>query len=437
MKTNRWELYNLPANTEEPFCPNPMDYRERIRFQLAGYYAANSNQRVGGREYENIMTSWEELSQKLYEDGDLNALSTGNSEAESIIEQTVHTDFDPDKASALYNYVIRNLKWNNTYATSSKKTFVEIFREGSGNAAEINLVLCKLLQKARLNARPMLISTKTHGLVTKVYPLLNQFNKLVVSLTINNKSYLIDATNPAYPMMLPPLEDMPGHGFVLDRKKPVWQENTFETNSSSIRVEAVYQVTPTDLLSAELKYIYKGYPAMEQRKILVEKPDFKAWVAQHFLANEPEATIDSIAVKNKDDLNNPLEFTFYLSLPLNGRINDSLMMFTPVYPDKFGKNLFNSPARLLPVDLDYPVQIISNITYKHKNLFVVESKPSKLNIATLGNQLQYTYLASDYSGMVVISANLQVNSSLIGNSEYPNLKSSLAKLKPNSRNRLC
>jgi hypothetical protein len=112
-------------------------------------------------------------------------------------------------------------------------------------------------------------------------------------------------------------------------------------------------------------------------------------------------------------------------------------MFSPVYPDKFGKNLFNSPARLLPVDLEYPVQIISNITLKHQNLFVVESKPSKLNIATLGNQLQYTYLASDYSGMVVISANLQVNSSLIGNSEYPNLKSSLAKLKPNSRNRLC
>ncbi len=421
-KTNRWELNNLPAITEEPFCPNPMDYRERIRFQLAGYYAVNSNKLLGGFGYENIMTSWEELSQKLYEDGNLNALTTGNSEADAIIQNTIHTDFDPDKASSLYNYVIRNLKWNNTYAISSKKTFAEIIREGSGNAAEINLVLCKLLQKARLNASPMLISTKTHGLVTKVYPLLNQFNKLVVSLTINNKSYLIDATNPAYTMMLPPLEDLPGHGFVLDRKKPVWQENKFETSSSSIRFDAVYQLTPTDTLKTELKYIFKGYPAVEYRKMLAETSDFKVWVAQHFIAYEPGAKIDSISIKNKDDLNNPLELKFYVSTPLDERITDSLLLFTPSFPEKFGKNLFDAPGRLLPVDLEYPVQINSNIILKHNNRFIVDNKPAKLNIATPGNQVQYTYSSADYSGMVVISANLQVNSSLISNSEYPNLK---------------
>jgi hypothetical protein len=62
--TNSWSLENLPPLKEEPFCPNPNDYVESVRFQLAGY-KRYSSMPSGGSEYVKLMTTWENLAKEM------------------------------------------------------------------------------------------------------------------------------------------------------------------------------------------------------------------------------------------------------------------------------------------------------------------------------------------------------------------------------------
>jgi hypothetical protein len=65
---NRWLLQNLPALLDEPYTANYLNYAEKIRFQLAGYFAREDAFK-GGIKHVNIRSDWESLNKELLSDG--------------------------------------------------------------------------------------------------------------------------------------------------------------------------------------------------------------------------------------------------------------------------------------------------------------------------------------------------------------------------------
>ena len=73
----------------------------------------------------------------------------------------------------------------------------------TGNTADINLLLVSMLNYAKLNASPILLSTRSNGI--PIFPSRNGFNYVITGVELSNGSVvLLDATNKnAVPNIIP------------------------------------------------------------------------------------------------------------------------------------------------------------------------------------------------------------------------------------------
>ncbi|RZK18649.1 MAG: transglutaminase domain-containing protein [Pedobacter sp.] len=112
---------------------------------------------------------------------------------------------DLSKAKAIYNYIKKQVKWDNYYGIYSADNIKKSLDNRSGNTADINLNLIAALSAANLDAEAIILSTRENGTINKLYPVISDFNYVVAKVNIGEKSYLLDATEPLLPFGLLPL----------------------------------------------------------------------------------------------------------------------------------------------------------------------------------------------------------------------------------------
>src|SRR5690606_6913115 len=91
---------------------------------------------------------------------------------------------DSKKMDLIFNYVRKKVKWNNILGYSTDFGVKEAYNEGVGNVADINLMLIAMLRYAKLNADPMLISTRSNDI--PLYPSTSAFNYVVAAVQMGN-----------------------------------------------------------------------------------------------------------------------------------------------------------------------------------------------------------------------------------------------------------
>ena len=67
----------------------------------------------------------------------------------------------------------------------TSKTAKEFLNTRTGNAANINLFLCSMLNEAGIQASPVLLSTRDHGKILKDYPFQQFINYVIVLAKID------------------------------------------------------------------------------------------------------------------------------------------------------------------------------------------------------------------------------------------------------------
>src|SRR5699024_5786627 len=90
--------------------------------------------------------------------------------------------------------------------------------ENTGNIAEINLMLTAMLNYAKVDAFPVLVSTKSHGI--PLFPTINGFNYIITAAKTADDTYLLlDATNKNAEMGVLSSNIMNGNGRILFQEK--------------------------------------------------------------------------------------------------------------------------------------------------------------------------------------------------------------------------
>ena len=125
--------------------------------------------------------------------------------------------------------------------------------------------LVAALRMAGLDAYPVLLSTRTNGKSQSVYPVVHQFNHIIVLTRIGEKSYLLDAIDKELvPNMIHP-ESVNGEGLLLNEKRddPTWVTVIPKRSSETVEIELDID---EDEAVAELKGTFKAYRAARKRK---------------------------------------------------------------------------------------------------------------------------------------------------------------------------
>jgi len=181
-------LEGVPALEDEPMSGNKERYRAKLLFEFSGT-------RWPRRTIESFSNTWEDVSKTILKrknfGGQLKSTKYFKSE---LVESIESTDLDIQTASKVLSFLRSRVKWNGHYGKYVEKGTKDAYKDGSGNAADMNLMLVAMLKEKGFNAYPVLISSRNNGI--PLFSTLDGFDYVISEVEINDQVYLVDATEP-------------------------------------------------------------------------------------------------------------------------------------------------------------------------------------------------------------------------------------------------
>ncbi|MFK8005186.1 MAG: DUF3857 domain-containing protein [Saprospiraceae bacterium] len=418
--SNSWSLENLPPLKEEPYCPNPKDYIESIRFQLAGYKRYSA----GGSEYVHLMTSWDKLAIDLLNHQNFKDILNRKRNANKMILQIIDEDDEPlERVKKIYSFVQNEIDWNGKYRLFPESKFSTILEQKRGSSSEINLCLVRLLKSAGLDANPLIISTKGNGIITKSYPLYNQFNHILAQVKIGEKDILMDAISKYRPYNLLGKNDLKHEGFLLHKSDARWIEISYPLKTRTVIVNNLK--FENDKMKIITSYAFFEHEAVDYRRKFHQEKGKKSFITTYLQMtdDENEIVLDSFTVKNSHELGKPFSVTCYYTQTSEDLLEADIIYLDPFIKKHLEKNPFVNPIRYLPVDFILP----SSEKYIYNLLipdgFELAEIPKSIKFSTESKKISYTYAFSQISGEnLQLSSNYKISSPLIYPNEYGDLR---------------
>lgn len=165
----RWGAKDIPAFKEEPYMTTSSDFMSKLKFELSGVnfpgYSAS------------ILPTYESITKELLFDTEFGKAVTSCSFASKEVEKLIaEKNTKTEKAQAIYNYIIKNIKWNGNNGLFASQPLRRTFKQKSGNAADINLLLIAMLREAGVLAHPVALSTRGNGILPTWYALASKLS---------------------------------------------------------------------------------------------------------------------------------------------------------------------------------------------------------------------------------------------------------------------
>ncbi|SDK17608.1 Transglutaminase-like superfamily protein [Catalinimonas alkaloidigena] len=411
--TSKWELEDLPAIRKEVHAPHLLDYVEKIRFQLAGYYKRGSMP-SSGMEYTTLMKTWEKFSADVLEADAFRLYLEKKGWARKRLEENMTLPVDPtDRARAIYAFVRDHFRWNGEYGYFADKTPDQLWEAQEGASDEINLLLCLLLRAADLEADPVLVSTRSHGRVFRGAPMLSQFNHLIANVHIDGKDQPLDAILGHHPYGCLPYQDLNEGLYLLHASKGRWLEPTQPATNVATSIQVNLQ-DPSQTVS-EYEINYTGYEAVRMRQQLAKGGE--EWLRKQW---NTKGTLERLEIENLAALDKPLTIRCQLIQPSQAAGNR--MYFQPDFQSQFDENPFSEAKRYYPIEFDYPFTEIFTMSVVLPPGLQVEELPKSLKAVTPDRSASIQYQSQQIETQIQIQGRSTLHQHLIGADQYHALR---------------
>lgn len=258
----RYEMSSIPAFDDESFISSPSDYIAKLDGQLA------SSQYPGQKE-NKFMTTWPELSTELLDNLNLGKFCYGkNKSLDDILESMDLIGLSQlEKVEKITLLVKKQFHWNHRYSMFSTQSMNDLVLTKEGSSGDLNLMLISLLKKAGLNSKPVILSTRGHGLIYREYPFYSYFNYLIAAVEIDSKLILLDGTDPYLAYNKLPLRCMNGYGLIIYRNSDRWVDiSDNKISKIDTKIKIIPNVTGENV-GLQVSYSYTGYDAYNVKRI--------------------------------------------------------------------------------------------------------------------------------------------------------------------------
>ncbi len=411
----KFGMINIPAFRDEAFISSINDYIMKIDFQLAAVHPPS------GGDYD-IMTTWPMLVNELSKNQNFggyykNAVKNSEEILPLIGMQGLN---EIEKAEAIYNYVKGTYNWTGFYSKYTDKSVKEFLKIKTGNSAEINLFLCAVLNAAGLNAYPVIISTRDHGKIPANYPFEQFLNYVIVSVTIDNQTVLMDATSSLCSFGMLPSRCFNDKGLVVNKEKPDWiplldQVISDETDSVTIRFDRTMDSVKVDIMKSA-----DGHIALEYRSSYLQNPE----VFKNEIIGKDIITLNDVVVKNENDIKEPLKINYGIRTGVE-QLNDKLLI--DAFP---GLTMTENPLKLdyrnYPVDFIYPRTHHYHMTLDIPEGYMLVKSDEVPEVDD--NLFHLYYRTEEAGGKIVIEGSYYFKKSKYSPAEYIKVKLFMAKV---------
>jgi len=177
-----WAMENMPALKEENFTTTISNYLAQVDFYLMTI-------NYPGIPPIPIIADWTKTADALLKNENFGGpLSESNQWMKEDLDNILSkSSSDEEKIRSVFYFVRNNFECNNS-ALLLSQPLKKMMKEKKGSRGDVNLLMAAMLNKAGFTTHPVLLSTRNHGKPYEMYPILDQFNYMVIQVIAGDKS---------------------------------------------------------------------------------------------------------------------------------------------------------------------------------------------------------------------------------------------------------
>lgn len=313
------------------------------------------------------------------------------------------------RIEAAYNYIVENITWNEKFSLAADENLDKVFEERSGNSAARNLMLLAVAEELGILYKPVLVSTRSNGVLITTYPTIQQFNHLVAAIKIDGDYQIIDVPQSSYyPMNVLRYEALNDEGLIVG-ENGVFQWVPITPSQSYRVVQASMSLDEEHNMVGQYKGVYKTYPAVGRRSVLTEKG--KDEYKSEYLAEDlPDLELQNFESKNLNNKAKPLQISFDLKSATPVQEGGDMLYVQPMLTENYTDNPFSTKDRNAPVRLPYPIKQQYIFTLDIPEGYAVESIPESAIFNLENGMGMFKFIAEEKNGQVKLMSVVDVRS---------------------------
>ncbi|MFY0713838.1 DUF3857 domain-containing protein [Seonamhaeicola sp. NFXS20] len=409
---SKYHLENVPALKDEPYVNSINNYRSSVKYELSYTKFPNSN-------LETFSTTWEDVVKRIYDNPNFGGELNKTSYFKDDIDALISTVSDPaTRTMLIFNHVKKQVKWNGYYGFYAENTR-KAYKDQVGSSGDINLMLTAMLRYAGLNANPVLVSTRTHGV--PLFPTREGFNYVVTWVKLpDGKVALLDATNKYTVPNILPFRALNWQGRIVAENGGSGLIDLYPKTKSNNAISVMAKIDEEGTLEGSYRSVKTNHRALSFRERYndADKDDFLEKLENQYNGLE----ISDYQVKNDYDLSKPIMESYKFVKESQADIIGDKMYFSPLFYLKTNENPFKLEKREFPVDFGYPSETSYRFIITIPEGYKIESIPEPAAMALPDNLGSFKYNVVGKGNSIQVAVSTQINQAIIIPLYYESLK---------------
>ncbi|AXG73288.1 DUF3857 domain-containing protein [Flavobacterium arcticum] len=410
--TTTYTAKNVKALKEEVFVNNMDNYRSTLKHELA-------LTQFDGEQEKHYSTTWEAVAKKIYEDDDFGKELKRDSYFEDDLSVLLSGLQTPEKKiEVVFNYVKSRMNWNEESRYYCKEGVKKAYENKVGNAAEINLMLTAMLRYAGFDANPVLVSTRSNGIIA--YPSMNGFNYVISSVSINDTLILLDATSKYTALGILPKRALNWKGRLIKKDGSNAEIDLLPTKKSLESVIITADLSPEGNILGKTRHTYfdsYAYNFREANKDINEE-NYIAEIEKNY----NNITVSGFTISNVNDVSKPINEQYSFTSSSQVEFIGDKIYFNPLLFHTVEENPFKQEKREYPIDFVFPVLQKKMVIINLPEGYTVASLPEPVNIEMEQNIGRFKYNIAVINNQLQISTLFLINYANIHQEYYYTLK---------------
>jgi hypothetical protein len=408
----RWVMKDVPELKEEGYTTSLNNHLAKLEFQL-------SQHRFPNVPVRDLMGTWKSVSEKMlaYENFGLTLNKENNWLDDDMKVIVAGTTTPLEKARRIYSYVRDNFTCtdhSDVYLNSTLKT---IFKNKNGSVSDINLLLIAMLHHEKIEADPVLLSTRRHGFANDFYPMMNRFNYVIADANINGTFYYLDASRPMLAFGKLPSECYNGFGRIISNNPLLIDLQADSLREAKLTTVFIF-AGENGIVEGNYKTVPGYYEALRIREKIKDKgePEYFKNIKTGYTSDIDimQPGIDSLKMLDK-----PL--AIHYDFKLSG-LNEDIIYFNPMMAEGFKNNLFKAAERKYPVEMPYTFDETYLLTMEVPKNYIVDEVPKSTRVNFNDDEGYFEYLVNKSDDQVLLRSRVVMKRANFQPEDYNSLR---------------
>ncbi|HAU54062.1 MULTISPECIES: transglutaminase domain-containing protein [Sphingobacterium] len=411
-----YTMKNIPAFMEEDYMTSPTNFKSAIYYELESiFYPSTGSKKTFSKTWKDVDTDL--MNEKTF---------GGQLKKTDLFKANLATNLSPtdtklEKAKKIYNYINKQIKWNNYLGKYAETGIEKALEKRTGNIGDINLALVTALLAADLEAYPIILSTRRNGTPNGLFPVLSDFDYVIACVDIDGVKYKLDASNLYLPFGQLPLQCLNERGRIIYSKKSSdWFPLTAQ-ESSDVNYILEGALNDQFKIKGKLTISSSGNKALLKRQHIAKFNSLEEYWEK--LDEEmPNITLTKSSIQNLEDIDQLLIEEFDVILDVSKQMEQDILVLAPNIIDRISYNPFKAQERTYPVDMGFKSKTLYSVKLTIPDHYEIAEKPQNASLALPESTAKYRYVTQVNGNQLEILQSLAFNKPIFSVDEYFSLK---------------